>query len=97
MSQAVIVLWAILLIVTVLVLPIIVSLLHRTWKAARSIQRYFSEMETAGNGIAENTGHITALEDTISVAGGMLNTAGDINSNAETIENVLGDRADKLN
>jgi|AntRauTorcE11898_2_1112593.scaffolds.fasta_scaffold42980_2 uncharacterized membrane-anchored protein len=97
MSQAVIVLWAILLIVTVLVLPIIVTLLHKTWKAARSIQRYFAEMETAGNGIAENTGHIPALEDTISVAGGMLETAGDINSNAETIENVLGDRADKLN
>lgn len=97
MSQAVIVLWTVLLVVTVLVLPLIVSLLHRTWKAARSIQRYFKEMETAGMGIAENTDHITALEDTISVAGGMLETAGEIDSNAETIENVLGERAKKLN
>jgi hypothetical protein len=97
MSQTITVLWAILLIVTVLLLPVIVTLLHRTWKAARSIERYLAEMLEAGIGIAENTGHIEVLNDTEAVAGDILETAGEINSNTQTIEQVLGERAEKLN
>lgn len=97
MPQAVFILWAILLVVTVLLLPLIVSLLHRTWKAARSIERYFAEMLEAGLGIAGNTEHIKALNDTISVASGMLEVAGDINEHAETIKDTLASRAEKLN
>lgn len=97
MPQAVFILWTILLVVTVLVLPIIVGLLHRTWKAARSIERYFKEMTEAGLGIAGNTGHITALNDTISVASGMLKVAGSIDEHAETIKVTLADRASKMN
>jgi len=97
MPAAVNILWTILLVVTVLLLPLIVSLLHRTWKAARSIERYFAEMAEAGLGIAGNTEHIEALNDTISVASGMLEVAGNINEHAETIENTLGGRAAKLN
>ena len=95
MPQAIYVLWTILLIVTVLLLPFIVGLLHRTWKAARSIEGYFAEMLEAGVGIAENTGSIEALDDTISVAGGILSTAGEINQHAETIKKTLADRATK--
>ncbi|MBX2817167.1 MAG: hypothetical protein KTR24_14260, partial [Saprospiraceae bacterium] len=61
MSQAVLILWTILLVVTLLLLPLIISLLHRTWKASRNIERYFKEMLTAGLGIAGNTAHISAL------------------------------------
>lgn len=97
MSQAVLILWTILLIVTVLLLPLIISLLHRTWVASRNIERYFKEMLEAGLGIAGNTEHIKALDDTIKVAGGMLEVAGKLDENASTIKGALADRAAKLN
>ena len=91
------ILWTILLVVTVLLLPYIFYLLHSTWKAARNIQRYFAEMLEAGLGIAGNTEHIKALNDTISVASGMLEVAGDIDGHAETIKDTLAGKASKLN
>lgn len=97
MSQIILILWTILLVVTVLLLPLIVSLLHRTWVASRNIERYFKEMLDAGLGIAGNTEHIKALGDTITVAGGMLEVAGKIDQNADTIKGALADRAAKLN
>ena len=97
MPTAVYVIWAILLIVAVLVLPLIVRLLHRTWKAARNIEIYFAEMLEAGLGIAGNTEHIKALEDTIAVAGEMLDTAGGLDEHAGVIETTLDQRASKSN
>ena len=97
MPQAVFVLWTILLVVTVLLLPFIVYLLHTTWKASKSIERYFKEMLEAGLGVAGNTEHVKALDDTIAVASGMLEVAGDINQHAETIKVTLAGKAAKLN
>jgi len=97
MSNIIIILWTILLIVTVLLLPFIVSLLHRTWVASKNIERYFKEMLDAGIGIAENTEHVSALDATIGVASGMLDVAGDIDENTKTIKGAVSDRADKLN
>lgn len=97
MSDVILILWTILLVVTVLLLPLIVSLLHRTWVASRSIERYFKEMLEAGVGIAGNTEHITALDDTIGVASNILGVAGEINMNADTIKGAVSDRAAKLN
>ena len=57
MPQAVFILWTILLVVTVLLLPFIIYLLHKTWKASKSIERYFKEMLEAGLGVAGNTEH----------------------------------------
>lgn len=96
MESTVNTLWLILLIVTVLVLPILIHLLHRTWKAARNIERYFLEMKEAGFGVAANTEHITALDNTITVASGILNVAGSINTNAETLKNTLAKRAENI-
>lgn len=93
MPSAVYTLWTILLVVTVLLLPFIVYLLHTTLKAARSIERYMKEMKVAGLGIAGNTAHIEALNDTISVASGMLEVASDVNIHIETIKNTLAGRA----
>jgi hypothetical protein len=95
MESTVNTLWTILLIVTVLVLPYLIYLLHTTWKAAKSIERYFTEMKIAGNGIANNTEHIKALDNTIEVASGMLEVAGNINTHAETIGNTLMSRTNK--
>lgn len=97
MPQAVFILWTILLVVTVLLLPFIIYLLHTTWKASKSIERYFKEMLEAGLGVAGNTEHVKALDDTISVASGMLEVVGDINEHAETIKVTLAGKAAKLN
>jgi hypothetical protein len=90
---AVYTIWIIVLVLAVFViLPLAVYLLQRTLNAARSIEQYFAEMRDAGVGIAQNTGHITALDDTISVATQILTTAGSINEHSETIKITLAGR-----
>lgn len=96
MPQAVYTIWTILLIVAILAAPLLVYLLHRTWQAARSIERYLREMRVAGEGIAENTGHIEALEETADTGDALLSTAGDIDAHAATIEDTLEERASLL-
>ena len=96
MPQAVYTIWIIVLVVAVLVLPLVVYLLHRTLTAARSIARYFEEMRIAGEGIAANTGHIPALDQTLEVGGALLATAGEIDAHAATIESVVTERASRL-
>lgn len=87
------VLWWVLLAVAVLVvLPWVVYLLHRALNAARGIERHFATALEAGLGIAGNTANIAALEDTINVAGGILEVAGQIEQHAGTIESALGGR-----
>lgn len=94
MPQPVFVIWAITLAIAVLVvLPLVVYLLQRTLNAARNIELYFAEMRDAGVGIASNTSHITALDDTISVATQILDTAGSLKDHAATIETTLTARA----
>lgn len=95
MPSAVYVIWWVGLIVTlVLFVPLSVYLLHRTWLAARSIQRYAAEALTAAAGIAGNTQHIPALDATISVAGSMLGAAGGIVTKLDTAATVLAQRAE---
>ncbi len=91
------ILWLILLVVTVLVLPYLIHLLHKTWQAARSIERYFKEMKEAGIGIANNTEHVKALDDTIGVASSILGVAGSINEHSDTLKSTLAARAEKIN
>lgn len=83
----------VLLAVIVVIVPLAIALLHRTLRAARSIRRYLDEMLQAGVGIAGNTSSISALKDTISVAGGMVSTAGSIKQHTATIATVLSQRA----
>lgn len=97
MPQVVYVFWIIILAVALILFPFIVWLLHKVLYSARHIERYLREMKEAGLGIAGNTSHITALNSTIEVATGILDSAGKINTNAETIETVMADRAAKFN
>lgn len=91
-------LWAVVLVIAVVViLPIVVILLHRTMRAARQIEQYFAEMADAGAGIAQNTSHIKALSDTISVASTLLSVAGNINSHSATIQQTLAQRVGRRN
>jgi len=87
------ILWWVLLIVAVfVVLPVVVYMLHRALNAARGIEYQFARTLEAGLGIAGNTANIVALEDTITVAGGILETAAEIEQHAATIESALGAR-----
>jgi hypothetical protein len=94
MSPAVYTLWWIGLVVTLVVfVPLAVYLLHRTWKAARSIERYAAEALQAAAGIVENTRNIAALDATIGVAGEMLESAGGVVDKLDTAATVLAERA----
>ena len=95
MTPAVFTLWWIGLGLTLLVfVPISVHLLHRTWVAARSIQRYAAEALTAAAGIAGNTKYIPALDTTITVGGAMIGVAGQISAKLDTAATVLAQRAE---
>lgn len=92
--NAVFTIWWIGLIATlVLFVPLAVSLLHRTWRAARSIQLYAAEALEAAAGIAANTAHIPALEATIATATGMYEAAGGVESKLDAAATVLDRRA----
>ncbi len=97
MPQTVYILWIVVLAVALILFPFIIRLLHKTFMAAKNIERYLREMKEAGMGIAGNTAHITALDSTITSAVDILDSAGKINSNAETIETVMADRSAKFN
>ncbi len=87
--------WWIGLIVTLVVfVPLAVYLLHRTWVAAHSIERYAAEALTAAAGIAGNTKYVPALDTTISVASDMLGAAERIVSKLDTAATVLAQRAE---
>ncbi len=89
--------WILLLATFLLVIPLVVFLLHRTFTAARYIERYLAGMAQAGQGIAENTRHVQALEETIQVAAQMLEVAGNLEAHTHTIAVVLGQRANGAN
>jgi len=84
--------WAITLaVVTVVIVPLAVYLLHRTLRAAQSIERYTRESLAAGVGIASNTGAIAALDDTIRAASALLEAAEALKrQTAEVSEAVAG-------
>ncbi len=88
--------WAIGLGITLVVfVPLSVVLLHRLWRTAQSIQFYAREALTAAGGIAGNTGHIGALDDTIGVASTILTTALAIEQKLNAATGVLGRRAER--
>ena len=60
--------WIGLILTLVLFVPLAVYSLHRTWRSARSIQRYAAEALKAAGGIERNTRAVSALDDTIATA-----------------------------
>ena len=62
-------------VITFVVVPLALYLLHRALRAARSIERYTREALEAGAGIAANTAAIAALEETIAAARSLLEAA----------------------
>ena len=86
--------WAITLaVVTVVIVPLAVHLLHRTLRAAKAIERYTRDSLAAGVGIASNTQAIAALDDTIRAASALLEAAEALKRRAaEVSDAVAGSR-----
>ncbi len=85
--------WAGLVVTLLIFVPLAVYLLHRTWRAARSIERYAAATLEAAKGIAGSTAHVSALDTTVDVAGEMLETAEAVDAKLSTIADVLARRA----
>lgn len=86
--------WAALVLTLVVLVPLAVVLLHRTWRAARSIQGYAAEALAATTGVAAGTRNIVALDTTIAVAGEMVELSSGIAAKLDTTATVLAQRAD---
>ncbi|MEO7270669.1 MAG: hypothetical protein ABIX28_12695 [Vicinamibacterales bacterium] len=88
------VIWAIGLALTLLVfVPLAVTLLHRLWRTARSIQLYARDALAAAGGIAGHTAQIGALDATIGVATSILTTAAAIEQKLGAATAVLAGRS----
>ncbi len=80
-------------IITFVVVPLALHLLHRTLKAAMSIERYARESLTAGVGIANNTAAIPALEATLATAGSLIEATKLLKERADDIGSIAVDLA----
>jgi len=80
-------------IITFVVVPIALYLLHRTLKAAQAIERYARDSLTAGVGIATNTSAIPALEQTLATAGSLVDASKLLKARAEEMGGVAVDLA----
>lgn len=85
--------WIGLILTLVLFVPLAVYSLHRTWRSARSIQRYAAEASQAAAGIERNTRNITALDTTIGVATDVLTVTGGVERKLDTVAGVLDERS----
>ncbi len=97
MPLLVAIIWIVMLAVTFLVVvPVLVRLLHQTFRAARQLEHYTARALVGGVGIAGNTANIEALNSTIAVATDILGVSRSIEEHAGTIESALGARAGEL-
>lgn len=81
--------WATLLADLLGLVPAIVALLERTLSAARSVERYTAEIETAAAGIARNTASVAALQETIAAATAVSDATEAIGRNLTAIGSAL--------
>jgi hypothetical protein len=96
METAIAVIWIVTLaLIVVVITPLVLYLCWRLVRGAHNIERHFAVTLTAAVGVAGNTGHVKALEDTIEVAGGMLETAGNLDTHSGAIEQLLIGRLSK--
>ena len=77
------------LLVALVIVPVAISLLSKTLKHAKSIERYLSDMLNAGVPIVSHTAAIRAVDDLIAVAK-------KLKANVEPIESGTGSLAELL-
>jgi len=94
MNRVVASIWGGMLIATGLgVVPIVVVLLKRTLKAARSIEQYTAETLASGVGAATNTANVAALKETISIAPQLVAGAESLAGHIASIQVALAAKA----
>ncbi len=82
--------WAVTLgVVSFVVVPLAIVLLHRTLTAARNIERNLEEALTAGAGIASNTEAVAALSATITTATKLLTTTQSVKARTADIATAV--------
>ena len=77
------------LLVALVIVPVAISLLSKTLKHAKSIERYLSDMLNAGVPMVSHTAAIPAVDDLIAVAK-------KLKANVEPIESGTGSLAELL-
>lgn len=83
--------WGITLaLVTVVIVPLAIFLLHRTLHAASAIERYARETLEAGVGIANNTEAVAALDETIDTATSLLAATQTLSERTDAIAKLVG-------
>ena len=85
--------WVGLILTLVVFVPLAVYSLHRTWRTARSIQRYAAEALQAAAGIERNTRNVGALDATVATATDLLGVAGAVERKLDTVASVLEQRS----
>jgi hypothetical protein len=94
MEVVAIAIWIVtILVVALVIVPVAVALLGRTLAAARASEAYLLDMLTAGAKIAEHTGAIPALDDTLALAAAMKPVAADIEAKTAAVASLLSGRA----
>ena len=94
-TTVVVIWWITLALALFVIFPVIGYLLHRALQAAKQIDRNAARALEAGLGIAGNTANIVALDNTISTATVILETANEIETHTGQIGEVLGERANR--
>lgn len=82
--------WSITLgVVTIVIVPVAIVLLHRTLRAASAIERYTRESLEAGVGIAKNTEAVQALDETIAAASSLLEASQKLGARTDAIAKAV--------
>ena len=81
--------------ITFVVVPLALHLLHRVFRAARHIERYAREALAAGARIAHNTAAISALDETVAAAGSLLEATKLLKKQTDEIGDAAVDLAQK--
>lgn len=84
---------ATLVLITVVIVPVAIALLRRVLNAAWSIEAYLADMAIAGGQIAEHTGAILALDETLATAAAMHPVAEAIDAKTGAVAALLAGRA----
>lgn len=87
---------ATLLVVALLIVPVAVSFLARALTAARAIERYLADMLAAGVQVADHTGAVPALDQTIEAAVTMKPVADAIEAKTAAVASLLAQRAQRV-
>ena len=83
------VVWILTLLLILAITPLVLVLCYRLVQGALGIHHHFERSLEAAAGVVGNTSHVKALEATIGVAGGMLETAGRLDQHSGAIEQLL--------